>query len=140
MPTKTKRAAKQLPVGEQPVIDLSEMTYEEAMNMAILEAKIQRLGILQARLASGDETTAVLDELLMYSSPAMMEEVFNSVRNQMAKVVRSLPGDWFTPDTPPNLSLRDANTYRWLRADRAKQLRTLIQRAQQDASKNSEGG
>lgn len=139
MATTTKRLKEMLP-EKQPEIDLSEMSYEDAMEMAILEAKINRLAILQERMNKGDTTPEVLDELLQYTSPAMMEEVFERVRKQMALVVRWLPEDWFVPDTPPDLSLRHPDTYRWLRADKSKILRTLIQKAQQDASKNSEGG
>ncbi|TXH45979.1 MAG: hypothetical protein E6Q97_30555 [Desulfurellales bacterium] len=141
MVSKTKQAeTKKLPAGRQPEIDLSEMSYDDALKMAVLEAKINRLAMLQERMNKGETTPEFMDELLQYTSPEMMEEVFDAVRKQMANVVRWLPEDWFVPDTPPGLSLRDPETYRWLRADKSKVLRTLIQQAQQSASKNSEGG
>lgn len=141
MVSKTKQIeAKVLPKGRQPEIDLSEMSYEDAMKMAVLEAKFQRIAIMQERINKGDVPASLYDELLLLTAPGAMEEIFTTVRDQMSKVVKWLPEDWFVPDADPTASLADPETYKFLRADKAKELRALIQKAQQSASKNSEGG
>jgi hypothetical protein len=119
-------------------IDLSALSFEEASRMAVLEGRVARLAILQERLSLGKPTADLLDALMVASAPESMEAVFVDIREQMAKVVTDIPQDWFVKSAPKAMKLSDPETYKWLRADKARLVREAIQKAQapEEASKN----
>lgn len=117
--------------GETPIIDFSELSFEDNAKMAVIEARVGRLAIIQQRVQHGGETPELLDEMVAITSPAAMQEVFDQIREQMAQVVRYVPRDWFTSKAPETLDFGLADTYKHLRADKAAELRQMILTARQ---------
>lgn len=125
----------------EPVIDLSDLSLEDTIKMNLLEANFIRMEMLQKRAAGKDVSEKVLDELLDAINPDKLRETFDGNYTMMAKVVKFVPADWFTPRAPAEKDWADPELYRNLRADKARQLMQLIRLAQQpdEIAKNSEG-
>lgn len=133
---------KGVTLADQVVIDFSELSYAEVMAMSRLEASLGRASLLGERLGmAGADRGAIYDELLALSHPDNVQAVYDAVAQNMAKVVRSVPRAWFVKSAPETLDFSDPAVYGYLRGDKAKELRQMIQQAQQpeDMSKNSEG-
>lgn len=111
------------------VLDFSEMTYDDAMQTALIEAKLSRVSLLGEKMRQSDQTPVeVIDELLVLSNPASMEALFTRTRMLMAKMVKAVPRAWFVSSAPSGLPLDDPETYRWLRSERGRELQQMIQR------------
>lgn len=125
----------------EPVIDLGDLSLEDTIQMNLLEANFIRMEMLQKRAQGKDVSEKVLDELLDSVDPAKLRAVFDANYTMMAKVVKFVPADWFTPRAPAEKDWTDPELYRDLRADKSRKLMQLIRMAQQpdEIAKNSEG-
>lgn len=142
---KQKAEAEKLAKGDKPVIDFGEVSFQDSVEMSLIEARLQRLTILQERVQAGDAPVEVFQEIVDASAPENMEMVFRQMRGLFALVVRYMPRDWFVKNLPEQMPYEDIDfsnpeTYKYLRSDRTAQLRRAIQVAQQPESvaKNSE--
>lgn len=124
--------------GDVPVIDFSQLSYDDSMAMNRIEATIQRVQILAQRTKSENVPDSVLDELLKLTHPDEMDKVADQVRQYMARVVRYVPRSWLVERAPESLDFGNAETYRWLRQDKTPRLRQMIRLAQtaDEAAKN----
>lgn len=113
--------------------DLSNMSYEDAMQTAMNQAMFARASLLGQRINMGTPTPEQLDELLALSSPSALENLYSQAREQMAKIIKKIPRDWFVSSAPKDLALDNPDTYKMLRANRANEVRQLISRAEKDA-------
>lgn len=126
------------PDEDSPVIDFSELSYQDAMGMNRIEATIQRVQILAQRTKSENVPDGILDELLALTHPDAMEKIADEVRRYMARVVRYVPRSWFVERAPDVMDFGDPDTYLHLRQDKTARLRQMIRLAQaaDEAAKN----
>ena len=122
--------------GEERVeLDFSDLSFGESTEFALLEARIQRVGVLQMQintLPEGEEPTReVMAELVDLTSPATMREIFEAANREMARVVKAVPRSWFVSSAPAVLDFTDPATYSYLRSDKARELRQMITKAKQ---------
>jgi hypothetical protein len=133
---------KAKPGEERVELDFSDLSFGESTEFALLESQIQRVGVLQMQLNGLDKDEAppreLVDELAHLSSPETMRQIFDAARREMARVVKAAPRSWFVSGAPHPLDFADPETYTYLRADKARELRLMIARAKQpeDVTKN----
>lgn len=112
------------------IIDFSDLSYHDSMEMAKLDAMVAQANIMSQMSDTKDEK--VLAEMLVITSPKFLEGVYEKVRYVMSRVVKGLPDGWLVKDAPAKLSLSDPETYVYLRADKVGFLRDLIRQKQHE--------
>lgn len=126
--------AIQLSELAQVVIDFSEFSYYDSMTLAKMDATISRIGVLQERIKT-DTSEAAIAEIMKYTEPEFLDEIYHQVCWLMAKTVRQLPTSWLVKSAP-EASYGDPEFYSYLRADKVGLLRQMISKAKDATSKN----
>lgn len=128
--------AKAIANGEKVELDFSDLSLAESMEFTLLESRIQRAAVLQMQIEQysdkGEEPPRdVVAELVALTSPETLRDIFEGANRQMARVVKSVPRSWFVSTAPRILDMGDPATYGYLRADKGRELRQMILKAQQ---------
>lgn len=112
-------------MAKGPKLDLSRLSYQDTMELTLLNTLALRPQLLAQRLRAGEPSEEVMAELERLTSEAFLNETYERIRRLFARVVVELPREWLVEDAP-EVAWDDPEAYRYLRAQRVAELRQMI--------------
>lgn len=112
-------------MAKAPKLDLGRLSYQDTMELTLLNTLALRPQLLAQRMKSGEPSEDVMQELERLTSEEFLNETYGRIRRLFARVVVELPRDWLVDDAP-EVAWDDPEAYRYLRALRVAELRQMI--------------